>query len=174
MLTIRLLQSSDIQPIATAFAELGWDKPASQYEQYLSEQESGQRVVLVAHSGVQNLQTLDFAGYVTICWQSHYPPFREANIPEIVDFNVLPRFRRQGIGAALMDEAENRIARVSPVVGLGVGMTADYGSAQRMYVRRGYIPDGRKNSKRRATPKNRLSSGKRLNSAPWPPIKKQK
>ncbi|PKN90605.1 MAG: GNAT family N-acetyltransferase [Chloroflexi bacterium HGW-Chloroflexi-6] len=143
MLTIRLLQSSDIQPIAAAFAELGWNKPALQYEQYLSEQEAGQRVVLVAHSGVQNLQTWEFAGYVTICWQSHYPPFREANIPEIVDFNVLPRFRRQGIGAALMDAAENRIARVSPRVGIGVGMTADYGSAQRMYVRRGYIPDGR-------------------------------
>jgi GNAT superfamily N-acetyltransferase len=143
MLNIRILQSSDIQSIAAAFAELGWDKPASQYEQYLSEQEAGQRVVLVAFSGLQHLQTLEFAGYVTICWQSHYPPFRETNIPEIVDFNILPQFRRQGIGAALMDEAENRIAAVSPVVGLGVGMTADYGSAQRIYVRRGYIPDGR-------------------------------
>jgi hypothetical protein len=29
------------------------------------------------------------------------------------------------------------------VVGIGVGMDADYGSAQRMYVKRGYIPDGR-------------------------------
>ncbi len=140
---IRLLQSSDIQPIAAAFAELGWDKPASQYEQYLSEQEAGQRVVLVAFSGLQNLPILEFAGYVTLCRQSHYPPFREANIPEIVDFNVLPKFRRNGIGAALMDAAENRIARVSPWVGLGVGMTADYGSAQRMYAKRGYIPDGR-------------------------------
>jgi GNAT superfamily N-acetyltransferase len=140
---IRLLQSSDIQPIAAAFAELGWDKPASQYEQYLSEQEAGQRVILVAFSGLQNLPILEFAGYVTLCWQSHYPPFREANIPEIVDFNVLPKFRRQGIGAALMNEAESRAAAVSPVVGLGVGMTADYGSAQRMYAKRGYIPDGR-------------------------------
>ena len=79
---------------------------------------------------------------ITICWQSHYPPFREQNIPEIVDFNVLPKFRRQGIGAALMDEAERRVAIRSAVVGLGVGMTADYGSAQRMYAKRGYIPDG--------------------------------
>lgn len=140
---IRLLEPTDIAPIAAAFAELGWDKPASQYEQYLSQQEAGHRVVLAAYSGVQNLPILDFAGYVTICWQSHYPPFREANIPEIVDFNVLPRFRRKGIGAALMDEAENLVARVSTLVGIGVGMTADYGSAQRMYVRRGYIPDGR-------------------------------
>jgi len=143
MLTIRLLSPSDITPIAAAFAELGWDKSASQYEQYRTEQDAGQRVVLVAWVRVQNLPTLEFAGYVTICWQSHYPAFREQNIPEIIDFNVLPKFRCQGIGAALMGEAESRVAAVSPVVGLGVGMTADYGAAQRMYAKRGYIPDGR-------------------------------
>ncbi len=143
MLTIRPLEPADIAPIAAAFAALGWDKPASQYEKYLSEQEAGQRVVLVAHSGVQNLPILDFAGYVTICWQSHYSPFREQNIPEIMDFNVLPQFRRQGIGSRLMDTAEKRVATVGSVVGIGVGMTADYGAAQRMYVKRGYVPDGR-------------------------------
>jgi GNAT superfamily N-acetyltransferase len=143
MPTIRLIEPTDIIPIAAAFAELGWDKPASQYEKYLSEQDAGQRVVLVAWIGVQNLPILNFAGYVTICCQSHHPPFREQGIPEIVDFNVLPMFRRQGIGAALMDEAESRVAARSPRVGLGVGMTADYGAAQRMYAKRGYIPDGR-------------------------------
>lgn len=137
MVSIRLLESSDIQPIAEVFARLGWHKPASQYEKYLSEQEKGERVVLAALA--QNV----FAGYVTICWQSHYPPFHATGIPEIVDFNVLPDFRCQGIGTLLMDEAERRVAKVSSVVGIGVGMTAGYGSAQRMYVKRGYIPDGR-------------------------------
>ena len=28
------------------------------------------------------------------------------------------------------------------MVGLGVGLYADYGAAQRLYVRRGYLPDG--------------------------------
>ena len=41
-----------------------------------------------------------------------------------------------------MDEAERRVAEGSSVVGLGVGLYADYGTAQRMYVRRGYLPDG--------------------------------
>ena len=27
-------------------------------------------------------------------------------------------------------------------VGLGVGLTADYGSAQRLYIQLGYMPDG--------------------------------
>jgi hypothetical protein len=42
-----------------------------------------------------------------------------------------------------MDEAERRIAERSPVVGIGVGMDPDYGAAQRLYVERGYVPDGR-------------------------------
>ncbi|MFN8375078.1 MAG: GNAT family N-acetyltransferase [Anaerolineae bacterium] len=136
-LHIRLLEAQDIHPIADAFLAIGWHKPVAQYERYLTQQQTGQRVVLVAF--VEDI----FAGYVTIVWQSSYPPFREADIPEIQDFNVLPRFQRRGIGSRLMDEAEQRVARQSPLVGIGVGMYADYGTAQRMYVRRGYIPDGR-------------------------------
>jgi len=136
-LTIRLLQEEDINVIADAFTALGWDKPASQYARYLAEQAAGTRVVLVA------LVEGDFAGYVTIEWHSHYGPFAEANIPEIVDFNVLPHYRRRHIGTHLLDEAERRIGERSPVVGIGVGLYPDYGAAQRMYVLRGYIPDGR-------------------------------
>jgi GNAT superfamily N-acetyltransferase len=134
---IRLLESKDIPDIAKAFGELGWDKPASQYETYYAEQKSGARKVFVAFVNGS------FAGYLTICWSSTYPPFQEANIPEIVDFNVLPKYRRQRVGTQLMDKAESEIVKVSPVAGIGVGMTADYGAAQRLYVLRGYIPDGR-------------------------------
>lgn len=133
----RLLTAEDIQPIADAFTAIGWNKPASQYQRYLTEQEAGERVVLVA------TVASCFAGYVTIVWQSHYPPFRAANIPEVVDFNVLPRYRRQKIGTRLMDEAERRIGARSDIVGIGVGLYLDYGAAQRMYVVRGYVPDGR-------------------------------
>ena len=136
-ITIRSLKAQDIARIAADFADLGWNKPASQYERYLAEQEAGQRAVRMAFSGDI------FCGYLTVCWQAHYRPFREANIPEIVDFNILPVFRRLGIGAMLMDTAEELIAGISPLAGIGVGMTADYGAAQRLYIRRGYLPDGR-------------------------------
>lgn len=133
---IRLLEAEDIPQIANAFAELGWDKPQSQYQRYLMEQVLKLRDVYVAFCDEQ------FAGYLTISWASGYEPFRERNIPEITDFNVLPHFRRMGIGTQLMDKAEHEIAKVSSVAGIGVGMTPDYGAAQRLYVLRGYVPDG--------------------------------
>jgi len=133
---IQLLESKHIPAIAQAFQQIGWNKPASQYERYLAQQELRVRDVYVAF--VEG----EFAGYLTICWESGYEPFFVRSIPEIVDFNVLPKFRRMGIGTQLMDKAEREIARVSSIAGIGVGMTSDYGAAQRLYVLRGYIPDG--------------------------------
>jgi GNAT superfamily N-acetyltransferase len=133
---IRLFDRLDIPEITEAFEELGWNKPASQYERYLMEQVLKMRDMYMARVKGQ------FAGYLTICWQSSYAPFREKKIPEIMDFNVLPKFRRMGIGTQLMDRAEAEILKVSPVAGIGVGMTPDYGAAQRLYVLRNYVPDG--------------------------------
>jgi len=112
-LTIRPLHVDDIPEIAAAFAKLGWNKPAQQYEQYLCEQQAGEREVRVAqYDGT-------FAGYLTVVWHSHYKPFQKANIPEVVDFNVLPEFRRRGIGTMLMDAAESLIATRSSIAGIG-------------------------------------------------------
>jgi ribosomal protein S18 acetylase RimI-like enzyme len=133
---IRSLERKHIPEITQAFQDLGWKKPASQYERYLVQQKMNIRDVYVAFVEEQ------FAGYITISWESSYSLFRKRNIPEIVDFNVLPKFRRRGIGTQLMDKAEHEISKISPVAGIGVGMTADYGAAQRLYVLRGYIPDG--------------------------------
>ncbi len=135
-LLIRPLTEDDPERISAAFARQGWDKPVAQYQRYLQEQSDGARAVFVAECDG------DFAGYVTLVWVSQYPPFRSRNIPEIVDLNVLKLFQRRGIGSALLEAAEKRIAGRSPVVGLGVGLTADYGPAQRLYVKRGYVPDG--------------------------------
>lgn len=133
---IRRFDRLDIPEIVEAFEQLGWDKPASQYERYLMEQALKIRDMYIARIKGQ------FAGYLTICWKSGYEPFRQRNIPEVMDFNVLPSFRRLGIGTQLMEQAETEIAKVSLFAGIGVGMTPDYGAAQRLYVLRGYVPDG--------------------------------
>ena len=137
-LVLRPLRPEDIAEVAAAFAALGWGgKLEAQYARYLAEHEAGMRVTRFAFVGGV------FAGYLNVLWRSNYPPFADAHIPEINDFNVLPPARRRGIGTALMDEAERVIAARSPVAGVGVGMAAGYGPAQRLYVKRGYVPDGR-------------------------------
>jgi ribosomal protein S18 acetylase RimI-like enzyme len=135
MLSIRELSAADAPLIARAFAAQGWHKPKEQYRRYYEQSTRGERVALVAEDEA------GLAGYVTIEWASGYPPFREAVIPEVVDFNVLMRCRRRGIGTALLDEAERRIGARSAVAGIGVGLTIDYGAAQILYGGRGYIPD---------------------------------
>ena len=52
------------------------------------------------------------------------------------------KYQRKGVGSRLMDAAEQIAARHADTVCLGVGLSREYGTAQRMYVKRGYIPDG--------------------------------
>jgi len=137
MITIREMIAADCALIAQAFTAQGWHKPEEQYQRYYEQTVRGERVVLVAEDAA------GFAGYVTIEWGSGYPPFREAAIPEIADFNVLIRCQRRGIGTALIAEAERQIGERSEAAGIGVCLHADYGAAQILYVRRGYVPDGR-------------------------------
>ncbi len=134
--SFRELRQTDIPLIAAAFAAIGWNKPASLFQHYFQQQESNQRCVWVAFDGE------DFLGYVTLKWHSDYPNFHKHGIPEINDFNVLPVFRNKGIGSKLLDLAEAEAHVRCSVVGLGVGLYADYGNAQKLYVKRGYIPDG--------------------------------
>lgn len=133
-LVIRTLRQDDADPLSSAFAS--WPKPRHLFETYARRVADGQLDLLVAIVDSQ------LAGYLLIEPRSSYPPFAAAGIPEIADFNVLHDHRRTGVGTALMDEAERRVAQFADVVGLGVGLYTDYGTAQRMYVRRGYLPDG--------------------------------
>jgi GNAT superfamily N-acetyltransferase len=134
---IRDMRIDDCQRISEAFQLQGWNKPEALYHQYFDDIQERNRDVIIAESNNE------FAGYVTILWTSDYPLFKEKNIPEIVDLNVLIKFRNQGIATLLIKEAENRISKVSDVAGIGVGLTPDYGIAQKLYVQQGYIPDGK-------------------------------
>ena len=137
-LLIRAMGESDPEAVSAAFTAIGWDtKPPALYRHYLAQQDEGRRLAWVAQ------RHGELAGYVTLLWTSAYGPFADRQVPEVADLNVLPRYRRQGIGNALLDQAESAASARSPVVGLGVGLYSDYGAAQRIYARRGYVPDGR-------------------------------
>ena len=133
---IRSMQPSDAQIITDEEIAQGWNQTIDKYEMRLRDQAEGRSIALVAEYRGQ------VAGYVNVYPDSRWGAFAGQGLPEIVDFGVLAKFRRRGIGSALMDAAEAVAAQYADTVYLGVGLHHDYGSAQRMYVKRGYIPDG--------------------------------
>jgi GNAT superfamily N-acetyltransferase len=86
----------------------------------------------------------DVVGYVAIVWESNFAGFRDLGIPLVHQLAVAEPLRRRGVATLLMDAAE-QLARDRGVATLGitVGLFDEYGPAQRLYGRRGYVPDGR-------------------------------
>ena len=133
--SIRKMQESDIKDLSRGFISQGWPSREEILTRYFKEQESGEREVLVAE--VEGA----LAGYILILPCAKQGPFAEI-YPELSDFNVFEPFQNQGIGNLLLEEAEKRVKLISHKVTLGVGLHSGYGSAQRLYIKRGYIPDG--------------------------------
>ena len=135
-IVIRDMIQSDAQIITDEEIAQGWHQTTEKYEMRLRHQAEGKSVSLVAeYNGA-------VAGYINVYPDSKWGAFGGQGYPEIVDFGVLEKYRRRGIGTRLMDIAEQVAGRYADTVYLGVGLHSGYGSAQRMYIRRGYIPDG--------------------------------
>lgn len=136
-INLSLLDQNDIEEIVQAFCSIGWNKPKAIYETYFKEQSQGMRTIFIAKANGY------FCGYVTIKWEADHYFFKENSIAEISDLNVLPDYRNQGIGTTLIQFCEKAAKeRGFNSIGLGVGLTADYGPAQKLYIHLGYIPDG--------------------------------
>jgi GNAT superfamily N-acetyltransferase len=136
-LVIRRIREGDPASLCKAFEAIGWrSKSEELFERYRQEEAQGQREVLLAF-----LDSL-FAGYVTVNWMPTYGPLAVAGVPELQDLNVLPEFRRRGIGSRLIAEAETLVGRRARCVGIAVGLHPGYNAAQRLYAALGYVPDG--------------------------------
>lgn len=135
-LCIRSLTHADAEKIVTGEIAQGWtDATIDKYEMRLRDEADGRAVTLVAvYHG-------EPCGYVHV-YRKATGPFADTGYPEIVDFGVLEKYRRRGIGSRLMDAAERIAGQLADTVAIGVGLHSGYGSAQRMYVKRGYLPDG--------------------------------
>lgn len=107
-----------------------------QFLDYVAEREAGIREAWVA--------TWDgaLAGLVTLHWNPLYAGVAGKGIPEVQDLMVLPAYRRRGVATRLLDRAEHRASTRSAQIAIGVGLHPGYNAAQRLYVLRGYVPDG--------------------------------
>ncbi len=135
-ITIRDLEGPDAEVFASEERAQGWDASADKYYTRLKDAAEGRSVAMAAEYEGRA------AGYINVYLDCIDGPFVGKGLPEIVDFGVLEKYRRRGVGSRLMDAAEEAAGRHSDSVCLGVGLHQGYGSAQRMYVKRGYIPDG--------------------------------
>lgn len=134
---VRNMSVSDPQIICDEEILQGWQGVTKEkYESRLKDQAEGKAISLVAEY-LENV-----AGYINVYLNSEWGAFANMGYPEIVDFGVLEKYRNNGIGTVLMDIVEKIASEYSDIVYLAVGLHSGYGSAQRMYVKRGYIPDG--------------------------------
>lgn len=136
-LRIRDMESRDAEPLAASERAQGWiHAAADKYHRHIADRDAGLCVALTAELEGEPV------GYLFVYWNPENGPFAGQGIPELVDFGVLEKVRRRGVGTKLMDVAERLAATRSDTVSLGVGLHFGYGPAQRMYVLRGYVPDG--------------------------------
>jgi len=130
---VRNMKETDPLVIHNEEIAQGHHRTIESFSSRMKDQQEGKAIPLVAeYKG-------NIAGYVNVYKKSNPDGSLRC---EIEDFGVFIRYRNQGIGSKLMDIAEQIASEHSDVVHLCVGVHSGYGSAQRMYIKRGYLPDG--------------------------------
>lgn len=129
------MTADHIGKINKNFTDQGWDE--RNLNKYLQEQNKGDRIVLVYEKDDQVM------GYITLVLNPSSGPFKNTKIPEIKDFNVFEKYQNKGIGQELLNAIIFEARKYGSQVGIGVGLNPDYGKAQRMYIKNGFIPDGK-------------------------------
>jgi ribosomal protein S18 acetylase RimI-like enzyme len=112
---------------------------------------SGNRAVVESHfeghaegnsTTLFGYKTGELIGILTIRWQTRNPLLRRQNIPLIQNIEIKHDRRGQGLGNELMEHAERFAAARTDRIAICVSISEAFGAAQRLYVKRGYIPDG--------------------------------
>lgn len=133
---IRRMKIEDAQIINDTYMSYGWHPAIETYENYYKEQEEQKRKVFIAeYEG-------EVCGLCTLVMNPTEGPWAGMVYPEIVDLSVFFHVHKKGIGNKLLDVVEQEAAKVSDMVYLAVGVHSGYGAAQRIYAKRGYMPDG--------------------------------
>ncbi len=135
-IAIRQATPDDLPLLESLIEKLG-HKPSGYFERCLDDQKSGGRQVFIIEQGDA------VTGYGMLNWKPQYALYKRLGIPEIQDINVLPDHRRKGLATALTQYCEKSVqGKGCKQIGISVGLYKDYGPAQRLYVKLGYMPDG--------------------------------
>lgn len=135
-LILRDMSIDDPAPLNRAEIAQGWQPTKAKHLARLQDAALGLATVIVAELDGQPV------GYLSVYHKPIDGPYKDKPYCEIVDFNVLVKARTRGIGTKLMELGEALAAKQADTVCLGVGLHSGYGAAQRLYVKRGYVPDG--------------------------------
>jgi len=135
-ITIHPMSSEDVEIIMQNYTGQGWEKSKEIIEGYFDKQKNGDIYVFIAKYGDS------LAGYTVLYKDTDVGPFAHKKIPVISDLIVFEKYQRKGIAGKILDAAEQKASDLSDNVQLAVGLHSGYGAAQRIYVKRGYVPDG--------------------------------
>lgn len=133
---IRSMKIEDAKIIYDTYMSYGWHPSMETYLNYFKQQNENKRMVFVAEYEGK------VSGLCTLVLNPDEGPWAGKGYPEIVDLTVFFDAHHKGIGNKLLDVAEQEAAKLSDMVYLAVGVHSGYGAAQRIYVKRGYVPDG--------------------------------
>jgi GNAT superfamily N-acetyltransferase len=133
---VRSMIELDAQKIHQSLCAQGWNSDINKFNDYFDMQKRNERIIFIAsNKGV-------VLGYVTLSLNPSYGPWKNTLTPMIIDLNVFKIYQKNGVGTLLMDAAEAYAFKYTNIVTLGVGLHHGYGQAQRLYIKRGYIPEG--------------------------------
>ena len=133
---IRSMEQEDSQIIYNELLDQNYHPSKEIYDGYYIDQETNKRFAFIAeYQG-------SVAGYTTLFAEATTGPFAYKGIPEVVDLHVFIKYQNKGIGNIILDVVEKIASEISNTISLGVGLHSGYGAAQRIYVKRNYIPDG--------------------------------
>ena len=104
-LMIRNMEEADARVFTDEEIAQGWHTDISKYLARLQDQSAGKCVSLTAvYKGLP-------VGYVNVYLTGLGGAFSGKGLPEIVDFGVLGKYQRKGIGSKLMDVAGRRTSQ---------------------------------------------------------------
>ena len=108
----------------------------SYLKNHMDNQENNKCVAFIAFYDDQ------IAGHAFLYYDCKWGGLGNRGLPGVADLVVYEPYRRKGIATALMDAAEREARKVHSRIYLEVCLNSDYGPAQRLYIKRGYVPDG--------------------------------